>query len=57
MTIIKEPSLYKIRDMALESGKSVYNAAQLSNLMGKDRRTSAFYLSRLVSARLLQYGI
>ena len=34
--IMKELTLYKIREMALSSDRAVYNTAQLSNLIGKD---------------------
>ena len=48
MTMMKELSLYKIRDLALESGRSVYNSAQLSNLINMERTTASVYMSRLV---------
>ena len=48
MTMMKELSLYKIRDLALESGRSVYNSAQLANLINMERTTASVYMSRLV---------
>ena len=45
--IMKELSMYKIKEIALNSGRSVYNTAQLSNLIGKDYATASVYLTRL----------
>ncbi len=45
--IMKELSMYKIREMALNSDRAVYNTAQLSNLIGKDYSTASVYLTRL----------
>ncbi len=42
---IKELSLYKIRDLALKSGKMVYDTIQLANLNNKDQAVSAVYLN------------
>ncbi len=44
---MKRLSLHKIRDMALSSGRSVYNTAQLSNLIDRNYSTSSVYLTRL----------
>jgi predicted transcriptional regulator of viral defense system len=49
---VKELSLYKIRDLALESGRAVYSAQQLSNLTGKSKAISSVYSSRLVKSGL-----
>ena len=45
--IKKELSLYKIKEMALNSHRAVYNTSQLSNLIGKDYDTASVYLTRL----------
>jgi len=45
---MKELSLYKIRDMAIGSGRAVYTIQQLSNLISKSRAISTVYSSRLV---------
>lgn len=47
MTIMKELTLYKIREMTLSSDRAVYNTSQLSNLIGKDYTTASVYLTRL----------
>ena len=44
---MKELSLYKIKEMALNSHRAVYNTSQLSNLIGKDYDTASVYLTRL----------
>ncbi len=49
---MKELSLYKIRDLAFESGRSVYNIQQLSNLIGRPRETTTVYFNRLVERNL-----
>lgn len=49
---MKELSLYKIRDTALESGRSVFSPQQLANLTGKPRAISTVYASRLVEKGL-----
>ncbi len=56
---MKEMSLYKIRDLAIESGRSVYNIQQLSNLIAKPKEITTVYFSRLVEknlAKRLQRG-
>ena len=45
---MKELSLYKIRDMALNSGVSVYNSQELSNLINKNKNIALVYMNRLV---------
>lgn len=45
---MKELSLFKIRDMALNSGVSVYNSQEFSNLINKNRNISLVYMNRLV---------
>ena len=56
--ITKELTLYKIKEMALNSHRAVYNTAQLSGLIGKDFNTASVYLTRLwkngVAKRLLR---
>jgi predicted transcriptional regulator of viral defense system len=56
--ITKELTLYKIKEMALNSHRAVYNTAQLSSLIGKDFNTASVYLTRLwkngVAKRLLR---
>ncbi len=49
---MKELSLYKIRDLAIESGRSVYNIQQLSNLIGRPKETTTVYFNRLVEKNL-----
>lgn len=48
----KELSLYKIRDLALASGRSVYSIQQLSNLISKNKATAKVYAQRLVKTGL-----
>ena len=50
--LMKDMSLYKIRDLALGSGRSVYNSPQLANLINMERTTAAVYMSRLVDKGL-----
>lgn len=50
--MIKELSLYKIRDLAVNSGRSVFSAQQLANLIGKPKKQAFVYASRLVKAGL-----
>jgi predicted transcriptional regulator of viral defense system len=45
---VKELSLYKIRDMALNSGASVYNSQELSNLINKNKNIALVYMNRLI---------
>ncbi len=49
---MKELSLYKIRDMALDSGRTVFSVQQLSNLIGKPKPITTVYLSRLVEHKM-----
>lgn len=44
--------IYEIRDLALKSGRAVYDAQQLSNLTGTSKEIAAVYLSRLVDKGL-----
>jgi predicted transcriptional regulator of viral defense system len=44
---MKTLSLYKIKEMALNSKRAVYNTSQLSSLIGKDFNTASVYLTRL----------
>jgi len=44
--------LYKIRDLALGSGRAVYSMQQLSNLIGKPKPVCTVYASRLVQKGL-----
>jgi predicted transcriptional regulator of viral defense system len=43
----KTLTLYKIKEMALNSNRAVYNTAQLSSLIGKDFNTASVYMTRL----------
>jgi len=56
--ITKELTLYKIKEVAVNSHRAVYNTAQLSSLIGKDFNTASVYLTRLwkigVAKRLLR---
>ncbi len=49
---MKGLSLYRIRDMALESGRAVFSMQQLSNLTGKPKAVCTVYASRLVKEGL-----
>lgn len=49
---MKEMSLYRIRDLAIESGRSVYNIQQLANLIAKPKEITTVYFSRLVEKNL-----
>ncbi len=49
---MKELSLYKIRDLALSSGRAVYTVQQLANLIGKPKPVANVYFSRLVEKGL-----
>ncbi|MCL4323326.1 MAG: hypothetical protein M1498_02625 [Candidatus Thermoplasmatota archaeon] len=55
---MRELPLYKIRDLAFESGRSVYNIQQLANLVGRSKEITTVYFNRLVerkmAARLLR---
>jgi predicted transcriptional regulator of viral defense system len=46
---MKELSLYKVKDIALESGRILFSVQQLSNLIGKPRPIATVYSSRLVN--------
>ena len=39
-------SLYKIRDMALNSGLSVYSVQEISNLINKNKNIARVYMNR-----------
>jgi len=43
----KTLTLYKIKEMALNSNRAVYNTAQLSSLIGKDFNTASVCMTRL----------
>lgn len=47
MINMKELTLHKIKEMAINSGRAVYNTSQLSNLIDKDYATASVYLTRL----------
>jgi len=49
---VKELSLYKIRDLAIASGRGVFTAQQLANLIGKSKAVATVYMARLVSKGL-----
>ncbi|MHB1830197.1 MAG: type IV toxin-antitoxin system AbiEi family antitoxin domain-containing protein [Candidatus Micrarchaeaceae archaeon] len=49
---MKELSLYKIKDIAMGSGRAVYTIQQLSNMISKPRAISIVYSSRLVKKGL-----
>ncbi|MCL5888827.1 MAG: hypothetical protein M1597_02570 [Candidatus Thermoplasmatota archaeon] len=49
---MKELSLYKIRDLATDSGRSVYNIQQLANLIGRSREITTVYFNRLVERKM-----
>ena len=44
---MKELTLYKIKEMAVNSGRVVYSTSQLSNLIGKSYPVASVYLTRL----------
>ncbi len=44
---MKELSLYKIRDLAMDSGRAVFSAQELSNLIGKPKAIATVYAARL----------
>lgn len=46
---MKTLSLYQIRDLALDSGRSVFSVQQLANLIGRPRSIATVYSSRLVN--------
>ena len=46
---MKELSLYKIRDIALNSGIAVFDAQQLSQLIDKNKNIALVYMNRLVN--------
>ena len=45
---MKELSLYKIRDMAINSELSVYSVQEISNLINKNKNIARVYMNRLV---------
>ena len=49
---MKELTLYKIKEMAVNSGRAVYNTSQLTNLIDKDYSIASVYLTRLWKAGL-----
>lgn len=49
---MKETNLYEIRDKAIKSGRMVFSVAELSNLIGKEKKTAKVYLSRLAKQGL-----
>ncbi len=49
---MKELNLYKIKEMALDSGRAVYSAQQLANLLAKPKNIAKVYLWRLVQKGL-----
>ncbi|HRS42732.1 MAG TPA: hypothetical protein P5530_02565 [Candidatus Diapherotrites archaeon] len=52
-------NLYEIKELAKKSGKAVYSTRQLSNLISKDKLSTAVYVSRLIKgkfAKKLQKG-
>ena len=49
---MKELSLYKIRDLAIASGRGVFTTQQLANLIGKSKAVATVYMARLVSKGL-----
>ena len=49
---MKELSLYKIRDLAIASGRGVFTAQQLANLIGMSKAVATVYMARLVSKGL-----
>ena len=49
---MKKLTFYKIKEMALNSGRAVYNTSQLTNLIDKDYSIASVYLTRLWKAGL-----
>ncbi len=47
-----ELPLYRVRDLALTSGRLVFNVQQLANLIGKSKPVASVYSSRLVEKGL-----
>ncbi len=45
---MNEMPLYRIRDLALGSGRAVFSVQQLANLIGRSRSVTTVYMSRLV---------
>lgn len=45
-------NLYKIRDLALKSGRAVFSIQQLANLIGKPKSVAKVYASRMVKKGL-----
>ncbi len=52
MSVIKNLSLYKIRDMAIDSGISVFDTDQFSSLINKNKNISIVYMNRLIKSNL-----
>ncbi|MCW6170827.1 MAG: hypothetical protein LVQ96_06610 [Thermoplasmatales archaeon] len=52
---MKELTLYRIREMALESKRAVYTTPQLSNLIGKEYTTASVYMTRLWKSGLAKH--
>ena len=48
---MREWSLFKVRDAAWASGRSVFSVQQLAHLIGKPKPVAAVYASRLVPPR------
>jgi len=51
---MKSLSLYKIKELGLESGRAVFSVQQLSNLIGKPKAVAAVYMSRLVGNKMAE---
>ena len=49
---MKEMNLYRIRDLALGSGRALYSIQQLANLVKKPKSVAKVYASRLVKKGL-----
>ena len=50
--MMKELTLYKIRDMALKNNVSVYNVNEFANLIQKNNKVAIVYMNRLVRNNL-----
>lgn len=50
--MMKELTLYKIRDMALKNNISVYNVNEFSNLIQKNNKIAIVYMNRLIKNNL-----
>jgi predicted transcriptional regulator of viral defense system len=49
---LNRQSIYGIRDVARSSGRSVFNAQELANLIGSRKEYATVYMSRLVARHL-----